>query len=133
MRIPEPIPRGLTFLLAKGASPEVRDGAGNTPLIIAAQLGFIEGAQLLLSVNAGVNQANNSGETALIIATQQRNIPMVKLLVTSGADPKKADRIAGKSAHDYAAEDARGAAVLKILDAAPASAKPKPKMSGRGL
>lgn len=119
----------LSFLLAKGANADIRDNDGNTPLILATQLGFSEGVQLLLSVNAGVNQPNTQGETALIIATQQRNIPIVKLLLASGADPRKPDRIAGKSAHDYAAEDARSAAVLKILDEAPV-VKPKPKMQG---
>lgn len=122
----------LSFLLAKGANPDVRDNAGNTPLIIASQLGFPEGAELLLKQGASVNLGNNSGETPLIVATQQRNVPMVRLLVTNGADPKRADRIAGKSAHDYAAEDVRAAAVLKILDDAPA-VKAKPKMQGPGL
>lgn len=119
----------LPFLLGKGANPDIRDNDGNSPLIIATQLSFPEGVQLLLSVNASVNQPNNRGETPLIIATQKRDTAMVKVLIAGGADPRKADRIAGKSAHDYAAEDPRGAAVLKILDEAPA-AKPKPKISG---
>ncbi len=122
----------LSFLLSRGANPDIRDNAGNTPLIIAAQLGFTEGAELLLIKNASINLANNSGETPLIVATQQRNVPMVRLLIANGADPKKADRIAGKSAHDYAAEDVRAGAVLKILDEAPA-VKAKPKMQGPGL
>jgi hypothetical protein len=122
----------LGFLLGKGANPDIRDNNGNTPLIIAAQLGFSEGVELLLQQGASINQGNNSGETPLIVATQQRNVPLVRLLVTNGADPRKADRIAGKSAHDYAAEDSRSVAVLKILDAAPPM-KAKPKMSGPGL
>jgi hypothetical protein len=119
----------LSFLLGQGANPDIRNNDGNTPLIIAAQLGFTEGIDLLLLRGATINQSNNSGETALIIATQQRDVPTVKLLLANGADPRKADRIAGKSAHDYAAEDARSAAVLRILDAAP-SVKAKPQMSG---
>jgi hypothetical protein len=122
----------LSFLLGRGANPDIRDNEGNTPLTMAAQLGFTEGAELLLREGAGINQGNNSGETALIIATQQRDVPMVRMLIANGADPRKADRIAGKSAHDYAAEDARSAAVLKILDAAP-PVKAKPQMSGPKL
>jgi ankyrin repeat protein len=122
----------LSFLLGQGANPDIRDNTGNTPLTMAAQLGFTEGADLLLRGGAAINQGNNSGETALIIATQQRDIPMVRVLLANGADPRKADRIAGKSAHDYAAEDPRAAAVLKILDAAP-PVKAKPQMSGPKL
>jgi hypothetical protein len=122
----------LSFLLGQGATPDIRDNDGNTPLILAAQLGFTEGADLLLRQGAAINQGNNSGETALIIATQKRDIPMVRMLITNGADPGKADRIAGKSAHDYAAEDNRSAAVLKILDAAP-PVKAKAHMSGPKL
>lgn len=121
-----------SFLLGKGANPNAKDMQGNSALHIAALLGFPEGAELLLGQKAQVNLPNNSGETPLIIAVQQRNVPMVRLLLNNGADPKQADRIAGKSALDYATDDPRGAAVLKILSEAPA-AKPKPKMSGPGL
>lgn len=106
----------IAFILSKDANPNVRDDQGNSPLITAAQLGFVEGAKTLISVRANVNQANNSGETPLIIAVQHRDIPMVRLLLTSGANPALTDRIAGKSARDYAVDDARAAAILKILD-----------------
>ncbi|MET0376985.1 MAG: ankyrin repeat domain-containing protein [Rhizorhabdus sp.] len=120
------------FLLGKGANPNAKDAQGNSALHAAALLGFQEGAELLVGQRAQVNLANNSGETPLIIAVQQRNTPMVRFLLTNGADPKLADRIAGKSALDYAADDPRGAAVLKILNEAP-TVKAKPKMSGPGL
>lgn len=121
------------FMLSRGANPNVKDTQGNTALHIAALLGFPEGAELLLSRKAQVNLGNNSGETPLIIAVQQRNLPIVRLLLANGADPKQTDRIAGKSARDYAAEDPRGAAVLKLLDENKATVAPKPKMSGPGL
>jgi ankyrin repeat protein len=123
-----------SFLLGRGADPNIRDAKGNAPLHFAAQLGFQQGAELLLGQRANVNLANNSGETPLIIAVQQRNTVMVRLLLAAGADPKLPDRIAGKSARDYAVEDPRATAVLKIIDesktAVKAASKPK---SGPGL
>ncbi len=122
----------LAFLLGKGANADIRDNAGDTPLITAARLGFLEGANLLITAGATINMPNSKGETALIIATQLRNVPLVRALIMKGADPKQADRITGKSARDYATDDARSAAVLKMLDEA-APVKAKPKMSGPGL
>ncbi len=121
-----------SFLLGKGANPNIKDGQGNTPLHAAALLGFQEGAELLLRQKAQINATNGSGETPLVIAVQQRNIPMVRLLLTNGADPKIADRIAGKNAIDYASEDPRGAAVLKVIEETKSTAPAKPKM-GPGL
>ena len=122
-----------SFLLGKGANPNIRDNQGNAPLHSAAMLGFTEGAELLIKQGAQVNLANNSGETPLIIAVQQRDLATVRLLLNNGANPKLQDRIAGKSARDYAADDPRGAAVLKLIDQAPPPAPAKPKMSGPGL
>ena len=53
-----------------------------------------------------------------------RDVALVHLLMDSGANPKIADTIAGKSAADYAADDPRGAAIAKILaDAKPVAKK----------
>lgn len=122
-----------SFLLGRGANPNIKDARGNAPLHVAALLGFLEGATLLIGQGAQVNLPNNSGETPLIVAVQKRDIPMVRLLLANGADPKLPDRIAGKSARDYAAEDPRSAPVLKVIDESKAEVKAKPKMSGPGL
>jgi ankyrin repeat protein len=122
-----------SFLLGRGANPNIKDARGNAPLHIAAMLGFQEGANLLIGQGAQVNIANNSGETPLIVAVQKRDIPMVRLLLTNGADPKIPDRIAGKSARDYAAEDPRSAPVLKVIDESKTDVKAKPKVAGPGL
>lgn len=106
------------FLLANHANPDLRDRDGGTPLLAAARIGYIEGAQLLLQVGAQANLANNSGETPLIIAVQQRNAAMVRLLVSGGADPRVADHVAGQSAYDYAKSDPRAAAIVRMLDEA---------------
>ena len=106
----------LTFLLARKAKTDIRDNQGNTPLMIAAQLGFIEGAQLLIEQRANVDLANAAGETPLIRAVQARNAPMVRLLLMAGANPRKGDSVAGLSARDYAVRDRRSAAIVKIID-----------------
>ena len=122
------------FLLAKGTNPDIRDQAGNTPLIVAAQLGFPEGAAALIDGKANVNATNNSGETALIVAVQRRDMVTVRLLLAAGANPKIADHIAGMSARDYAERDSRSAAILKLLDdAGKAKAPDKAQVAGPGL
>ena len=105
----------MTFLLARGAKPDLRDNLGNTALMAATQLSFIEGAQLLIKNRAGVDLANGSGETPLIRAVQLRSAAMVQLLLNAGANPAKADTIAGMSARDYAQRDSRAAAIFKII------------------
>jgi ankyrin repeat protein len=106
----------LGFLLGKGAKANLQNGEGNTALIISAQIGWIEGAERLLRAGASVDLANNRGETPLILAVQNRNIAMVRLLLGKGANPRKADSIAGYSALDYAKQDGRAAAILKLLE-----------------
>jgi hypothetical protein len=49
---------------------------------------------------------------------------MVRLLLSRGADPRRTDNVAGMSALDYARQDPRAAAVLKMLEAKAAPAKP---------
>ncbi len=114
----------MGFLINKGAKVDSRDKVGDTPLMNAAQIGFMDGASILLRVRASVDLANNSGETPLIRAVQNRDLAMVQLLLTGGASPDKRDRLAGKSARDYAAQDPRGAQVMKLLNTSRTAAKP---------
>ncbi len=108
----------LQFLLAKGANPNLTDGQGTTPLMLATRLRFIEGAQVLLDSGAQVDKANDSGETPLIRAVQLRDLPLIRLLVSKGANPDKADTLAGMSARDYAQRDNRSQSILDILNEA---------------
>lgn len=121
----------LAFLLSKGARADIEDRQGNTPLIIAAQLGWLEGADLLLRSRARVDQGNRRGETPLMFAVQNRDVPMIRFLLGRGANPKKTDNVTGYSAIDHAKRDARDAAILKMLEAPPAAAGrdvPGPKL-----
>ena len=115
----------LSFLLGKGARPDIKDNDGNTPLMAAAQLRYVDGAQLLIARKARVNLANNSGETPLIRAVQLGDTNMVRILVAAGADPNQRDLLAGMSAREYAERDQRSTSILRELDAAkPQSNKP---------
>lgn len=114
----------LAFLLGKGARPDLQTNRGETPLTLAAQIGWVEGAEQLLSKRASVDLANGRGETPLILATQRRDVAMVRLLLNRRADPRRTDNVAGMSALDYAKQDPRAGAVLKLLEAKVAPAKP---------
>ena len=73
----------------------------------------------ILDDRAPVDQTNRRGETALILAVQGKNNAMVRLLVRRGANPDKADHIAGMSARAYAKRDDRTGQILALLDAKP--------------
>ena len=115
------------FLLSRGANPALADKKSATPLILATQLNFIEGAELLLKYKADVDQTNRSGETPLMIATQLRNADMVRLLLNKGADPDKTDNVAGLSSREYAARDGRNSKILALIESSDAARKSKTK------
>lgn len=108
----------LRFLLGKDARPDVQNKQGETPLILATQLGWQDGVSLLLARGAQVNGTNGRGETPLVLAVHKRDIAMIRLLLAKGADPKRADRVAGYSALDYAKRDDRSGTIVRLLEAA---------------
>ncbi|BBF68353.1 ankyrin repeat domain-containing protein [Sphingobium sp. 3R8] len=120
----------LTFLLSKGANPNLTDNDGNSPLMDAVQGRFEEGVRTLLAYKAQVDKVNDSGETPLIRAVQLRDVGLVRLLVAQGANPEKRDTIAGMSARDYAKRDGRTPGLTEALDAAKPAAAPKGPVQG---
>ena len=109
----------LRYLIQKGANPNIQDARGNTPMMICVENSFEEGVQILITYKANVNLANSSGETPLIRAVQLRKINLVRALLAAGADPDRADTLAGQSARDYARIDTRAPAIAKLLAEAP--------------
>ncbi len=106
----------IGYLLQKGANPNIADKKNVTPLMLATQLNFKEGADWLIKYKANVDQTNRGGETALIMAVNLRNAEMVRLLLKNGASPDKKDIVAGLSARQYAARDGRNNAISAIIE-----------------
>ena len=125
----------VNFMAQSGVDMGVVDKTGDTPLGLAARLGYAEGARVLIARGAKIDGANPRGETPLIIAVQNKRLDMVRMLVANGANPDKADSAAGYSARDYAKQDRRSAAILRLLEEKrapaarpfPAKASPKPQ------
>lgn len=103
------------WLLDQGANPNIADNSGVTPLIRAAQLGFIEGVEALIAKGARVDIGNNTGETPLISAVHARNTELMEILLKAGADPDRRDNV-GRSARDYARERGGGDRALAVIE-----------------
>jgi len=113
----------LAYMLGRGARPDSQGNDGATPLILAAQIGWIEGASQLLARGANPNIGNRSGETPLIVAVHRRDLQMVHLLLSQHANPNQTDNLSGNSAIDYARQDPRAAQILRELEQ---SGRPRP-------
>lgn len=116
----------VQFLIAKGANVNARDNRGVTPLVLASEMGFIEGVDELIRSGARIDEANNTGETPLISAVHRKDLALVRLLIKAGANADRPDN-SGRSARDYAMLD-KGSAVLGEIERSTTEAKgTKPK------
>ena len=113
----------MQFLIARGANVNIRDAKGGTPMVLASNLGFIEGVELLVKNGARVDEGNIAGETPLIGAVHSRNIELMRILLKAGANPDRADN-SGRTARDYARLGANAAVLLSEIET---NAKPKDK------
>ncbi len=95
-------PTWLTFLLAKGADPNISDNHGTSPLMLATNLGFDEGVTMLVDHGARLDESNSTGETPLITAVHRHDLVLMRVLLKAGANPDRTDN-SGRSARDYAA------------------------------
>jgi ankyrin repeat protein len=116
----------LAFMLSRGARPDIQSNDGTTPLILASQIGWQEGAEQLLARGANPNLGSRSGITPLIAAVQRRDLQMVRLLMSQRANPNQTDNQTGNSAIDYARQDPRAATLLRELERPAAAARPAP-------
>jgi ankyrin repeat protein len=94
----------LSYLLAKGADPNLADNRGVTPLLLACRTSYIPGVEALVKAGARVDDPNEAGETPLISAVHARNTELMRVLLAAGANPDRADA-SGRTARDYAQLD----------------------------
>ncbi|MCJ1236522.1 Ankyrin-2 [Varicellaria rhodocarpa] len=88
----------------KDFDPDVQDGSGWTPLMIAASLP--EGDELvdlLLKKEADVNVKNYQGQTALHFSTSKTNIDVARKLIAHGASARVKDKRGQLALHRAAA------------------------------
>ncbi len=62
----------LSFVLAAGAHPDVKNNLGQTPLHVAVAKGFVKKVKILLDAGADANIQNSSGDSALHLAVNGR-------------------------------------------------------------
>src|SRR5579883_334151 len=85
-------------LLSEGANVNERDeGAEQTPLMRAAQVGDAQIAEALLERGAEVNARDDDGNTALMLAVEKGSTQVAQMLIAWGADPS-AHNAAGQTA-----------------------------------
>jgi ankyrin repeat protein len=91
----------VKMLLEKGADPNAADKLGNTPLMKAAELGWMSSIDPLLAKGAKVNARRADGATPLMLAQGNLNLAAVARLIEKGADINAKDA-AGSTPLHYA-------------------------------
>ena len=79
----------LWYLIKKGCDVNARDEAGDTGIIIAAEIGSLHIIRLLRRYGGDINSANNMGDRAIDIAKYRRHEDVVAFLRLKGAVEKK--------------------------------------------
>ncbi|XP_020702853.1 acyl-CoA-binding domain-containing protein 1 [Dendrobium catenatum] len=77
--------------IENGASVNLRDSEGRTPLHWAVDRGHLKIVEILLSKSADVNAKDNEGQTSLHYAVVCEREAFAELLVKNGADPEMKD------------------------------------------
>jgi ankyrin repeat protein len=78
----------VSVLLAHVADIKAQDDDGQTPLHVAAAVGYVRVGRLLLMHGAAatMSMVDRHGLTAMHLAVQNGHVPMVEALIEYGAD-----------------------------------------------
>ncbi|KNG82173.1 proteasome regulatory particle subunit (Nas6) [Aspergillus nomiae NRRL 13137] len=104
------------LVATKNFDPDVEDGSGWTPLMIAASLKNAEGdpiVDLLLKKGADVNVTSNSGQNALHFATSKASLSTVRTLIANKCSARVKDKRGQLALHRAAAIGS--SPIIKVL------------------
>lgn len=90
------------YFLKAGVNPNYKSYENVTPIMFAAESGYLYIVKQLIAYGADVNAEPNSGTTAIIAASKKNNIDIVELLLQNSANVNAVDQ-KGYSALSYAA------------------------------
>lgn len=76
----------INVLLSDGIDVDTADRQGNTPLMVATQIGNPRIVNIILSHSPEINAQNKKGTTALMIAAGTGQLHILKELLNHGAD-----------------------------------------------
>ena len=75
----------VEILLKRGADVNAKDNDGDTPLLMASEIGPEDVVRLLIEKGADVNAANNLGSTPLTMACEKGHEDVAHLLRMHGS------------------------------------------------
>ena len=104
MKLEDPV-AAARAMLEEGASVDVRDGGGHTPLHLAAATNMCDVAEVLLEYGANVNAENHSGATPLHLTAWFNSKETAELLVERGAQIDSKDAAGNTPLHIAIADD----------------------------
>lgn len=81
--------------LKQGVQADVRDGAGNTPLLLATQGNHVDTARVLIDAGADVNAQNKRLDSAYLLAGAEGRLEILRLTLSHGANLKSTNRYGG--------------------------------------